>query len=178
MAHFRDSLSVFRSQTASEYASALFREAFGSEFPIPVVYNIRNTIIPPEAWHQYVALYSWDDGTVECVGFCNWMKYKDVYLEGGMAVQNRFYRRLDKSKFAECAAQGGIAQIMMETAAKELVDCVAWFGHCGDKRALKVDLRAGYEQIDDPHLIVKWMQEIDETTKRAWIEEIKQIGPF
>ncbi|MEP7155233.1 MAG: hypothetical protein ABI905_05640 [Betaproteobacteria bacterium] len=178
MASFQQSLRVFRSANAKVQAAGLFREAFNCEFPVPADYRILDTTIHPEDWHQYVAMYTWPDGIEECVGFCNWLKYKDVYLEGGIAVQSRFYRKLEKPAFAECSRLGGIAQIIMETAARDLTDCVAWFGHCGDKRALRVDMRVGFVQIDDPHLIVKWMRPVDEAAKLAWIDEIKRIGPF
>jgi hypothetical protein len=66
----------------------------------------------------------------------------------------------------------------METAATELTDCVAWFGYCGDAKALRVDLRVGYEQLDHPYLIVKWMQPLDATARKKWIDDVLCIGPF
>ena len=132
MPTFNDALKVFETKDAARFAGALFHEAFNSVFPTPAPYRILETQIQPEDWRQFVAIYTWPDGTAECVGFCNWIKYKDVYLEGGLAVQKNFYRRLSKAHFAECNARGGVAQIVMETAATTLTDCVAWFGYCGD----------------------------------------------
>jgi hypothetical protein len=178
MSSFRESLKVFESKQAAHFASALFRESFGGDFPVPCAYRILETMIQPEDWRQYVAVYTWPDGTEECVGFCNWIKYKDVYLEGGLAVRRSFYRRLDKPAFAECSKRGGVAQIIMETAATGLTDCVAWFGYCGDAKALQVDMRVGYVQIDHPFLIVKWMKPLDEASRHRWIDDVAGIGPF
>ena len=178
MTAFNDALKVFETKDAARHANALFQESFNSPFPVPVAYPILETQIQPEDWHQYVAIYTWPDGTAECVGFCNFIKYKDVYLEGGLAVQKNFYRRLMKAHFSECSARGGIAQIVMETAATELTDCAAWFGYCGDAKALQVDLRAGYVQTAHPHLLVKWMQPLSATQKQAWIDEVTRIGLF
>ena len=178
MPTFSESLKVFESKDAASYAGALFRESFNSAFPVPVAYRILDTQINIEDWRQFVAIYTWPDGSEECVGFCNWIRYKDVYLEGGLAVKKNFYRRLAKPEFAECTARGGIAQIVMETAATQLTDCVAWFGYCGDPKALRVDLRAGYVQIDHPYLIVKWMREFSESERQRWIDDITTIGPF
>jgi len=178
MSKFRESLNVFESKDAARHASTLFRESFGSDFPVPCAYRILDTMVQPEDWRQYVAIYTWPDGTEECIGFCNWIKYKEVYLEGGLAVRKSFYRRLDKETYADCSGRGGIAQIIMETAATELTDCVAWFGYCGDAKALRVDLRVGYEQLDHPYLIVKWMQPLDEATRKKWIDDVLRIGPF
>ena len=178
MTRFTEALNVFETKEAARYAGALFQESFNSAFPVPVAYRILDTQIEPENWRQFVAIYTWPDGTKECVGFCNWIKYKDVYLEGGLAVKKNFYRRLAKPEYLECSARGGIAQIVMETAATQLTDCVAWFGYCGDAKALRVDLRAGYVQIGHPYLIVKWMGALPDPLKQEWIDDVTRIGPF
>lgn len=178
MPTFNEALKVFEAKDAVRYAAALFQESFNTAFPAPVAYRILETEIRPEDWRQYVAIYTWPDGTEECVGFANWIKYKDVYLEGGLAVKKNFYRRLPKSGFAECSARGGVAQIMMETAAMQLLDCAAWFGYVGDPKSMQVGLRVGYTRTDVPHLIVKWMVSPDDTSKKYWIREIARIGPF
>ena len=178
MTAFNEALKVFESKHAAHYAGALFQEAFNGAFPVPVAYRILETQIRPEDWRQFVAIYTWPDGTEECVGFCNWIKYKDVYLEGGLAVQKNFYRRLEKAHFAECRARGGVAQIVMETAATHLTDCFAWFGYCGDLKALRVDLRAGYVQTEHPYLLVKWMRTLSASEQQARIDDVTRIGPF
>ena len=178
MRTFSESLKVFESKDAASYAGALFQESFNRAFPVPVAYRLLDTEISPKDWRQFVAIYTWPDGSEECVGFCNWIKYKDVYLGGGLAVQKNFYRRLTKPEFTECSARGGIAQIVMETAFAQLTDCAANFGYCGDLKALRVDLRAGYVQTDHPHLLVKWMRELSPTEQQAWIDDVKRIGPF
>ena len=114
MSTFKDALKVFESKEADRVASALFQESFNSAFPIPTAFRILETQIQPEHWRQFVATYPWPDGTAECVGFCNWIKYKGVYLEGGLAVQKSFYRRLPKPHFMDCAVRGGVAQIVPE----------------------------------------------------------------
>ena len=178
MRTFSESLKVFESKDAASYAGALFQESFNGAFPVPVAYRILDTEISPEDWRQFVAIYTWPDGSEECVGFCNWIRYKDVYLEGGLAVKKNFYRRLARPEFAECIARGGIAQIVMETAATQLTDCAAWFGYCGDPKALRVDLRVGYVQIDHPYLLVKWMRELSASEKQTWIDDVTRIGAF
>lgn len=178
MTTFNDAMKVFESKDAARYAGALFQESFNSAFPVPVSYRILETQIQPEDWRQFVAIYMWPDGSEECVGFCNWIKYKEAYLGGGLAVQKNFYRRLSKADFTECSSRGGIAQIVMETAHSQLTDCDAHFGYCGDLKALRVDLRAGYVQIDHPHLLVKWMRPLSESQKQACIDDVTRIGPF
>ena len=178
MTRFTEALNVFETKEAARYAGALFQESFNSTFPVPVAYRILDTQIQLGDWRQYVAIYTWPDGTKECVGFCNWIKYKEAYLGGGLVVQKNFYRRLSKAEFTECSGRGGIAQIVMETAHSQLTDCDAHFGYCGDLKALRVDLRAGYVPTDHPHLLVKWMRALPERSKQEWINDVTRIGPF
>jgi hypothetical protein len=67
----------------------------------------------------------------------------------------------------------------MEQAARELTDCKAWFGYCGDAKALAVDLRVGYMPTGHRHLIVKWFRDdLPESERRALVESIAAIGAF
>lgn len=175
---FERALSIFDAGNAERYAADLFRESFGAPFPVPRDRCGLSIPTPPENWRQYVARYRWPDGREETVGFCNWIKHGEVYLEGGMCVSKNFYRRLPKEHFDACRARGGIAQMMMETAARSLTDCSAWFGYCGDAKAMAVDLRAGYVPTRHAHLIVKWFRELPEREREALVDSIAAIGPF
>jgi len=170
-------LRIFRSDEAGRLAAGLFRECFNAGFPEPRD-NSLSVPTPPESWRQYVATYRWPDGEEETVGFCNWIRHRDVYLQGGMCVRKTFYRRLPREQFRELQSRGGLAQMMMAAAERELDDCVAWFGYCGDAKALAVDLRAGYETTDRRYVIVKWFDAPAAPERRRIIDEIAAIGPF
>jgi hypothetical protein len=175
---FERALRIFDAGNAAPLAADLFRESFNADFPVPRDNCGLPIPTPPEAWRQYVAVYTWPDGTEETVGFCNWIKHGEVYLEGGMCVRKSFYRRLPRDHFRECKARGGVAQMMMEAAARELSDCVAWFGYCGDAMALAVDLRAGYEPTSRTHLIAKWFAPATPAKREELVEAVARIGPF
>lgn len=171
------SLLIFRSHDAAAIASELFRESFGAAFPVPHD-NALPVPTPPSSWRQFVATYRWPDGNDEVVGFCNWIRYKDVYLQGGMCVRRTFYRRMPREQFRDLQSQGGLAQMIMAAAERELNDCVAWFGYCGDAKAMAVDLRAGYEPTRHKYVIVKWFRELDAAQRERLIDEVAKIGPF
>lgn len=175
---FAEALKVFRFRNAEFFARELFYECFRAPFPVPR----ENCGLPIDTashrWHQYVAFYRWSETSFEPVGFCNWIRHGDVYLEGGMCVRRNFYRRLPREQWDACKARGGVAQIMMETAASELRDAVAWFGYCGDKQAYRVDARVGYEPTRHQHLIVKWFREVAGAERERLVDEIAAIGPF
>jgi len=178
VAHSRldESLRIFRTTEAQRYAADLFRECFNAGFPVPRDQSLP-VPTPPQNWRQYVATYDWN-GTPETVGFCNWIRHRDVYLQGGMCVKKNFYRRLPREQFRECQERGGLAQMMMAAAERELDDCVAWFGYCGDAKALAVDLRAGYVTTPRKFVIVKWFRDIPERDRERLVDEIAAIGPF
>ena len=116
--------------------------------------------------------------STDAVGFCNWIRYADCYLCGGMCVRSTFYRRLPREHWLVCRERGGIAQMMLETAFRDLTDCVAWFGYCGDRKAYVVDIRAGYQPTRHKYLIVKWNAELSDARKREVEDSIAAIGPF
>ncbi len=175
---FAEALTVRDVGDATLIAGELFQASFNSAFPSPREFQLGTERVKKSAWHQYVAEYIRADGSVECVGFCNWIRYENVYLEGGMCVKKHFYRSLSKQEFRDCKALGGVAQIMMESAARDLNDAAAWFGYCGDSQAYRVDQRVGYQPTAHKHLIVKWLREVDANAQAKLIEAIAKIGPF
>jgi hypothetical protein len=177
-ARLDDRLAVMRVPNAAFFATALFRDSFAQAFPVPRDACGLSIPTPPSAWRQYVALYRWPDDRVETVGFCNWIRFNDVYLEGGLCVRPGFYRRLPPGEFAECSARGGIAQIMMNAAARELDDCPAWFGYVGDRKSYLVCMRAGFVPTGRKYLIARWFGQVDVATRDRLIDMVAAIGPF
>jgi hypothetical protein len=175
---FHDCFHIARFANAQFFARELFVASFRQPFPVPRDHCGLPIPTPPENWRQYVAFYKWPDGRIETVGFCNWIRYGDVYLEGGMCVDRTFYRRLPREHWLACKAHGGVAQLMMEAAAAELDDCAAWFGYCGDKKAYIVDARIGYRPTSREHLIVKWFRDVPPGEQQALEEKVGAIGPF
>jgi len=178
MKSFADSLHVVGLWNAKFFAEDLFRESFASDFPVPPEVSSLSTSARGADWYQYVAFYKWSEASIEPVGFCNWIRHGDAYLEGGMCVRKNFYRRLSRPHWQECKLRGGIPQIMMDTAAEKLNDCAAWFGHCGDKKALSVVTRFGYHLTDRPHVIVKWFRDMPTERKQELIDQVAALGPF
>lgn len=173
-----ESLRIFKVDNAEPWAAALFRERFNAPFPVPRDNCGLPIPTPPENWRQYVAVYTWPDGREETVGFCNWIRYRDVYLHGGLCVKADFYRRLPKRQFDEMHARGRLGEIIVRAAMPHLTDCTAWFGHCGDPKALAVDLRTGYEFTRHKYLLVMWFNPPPLAERDALIDSMAAIGPF
>jgi hypothetical protein len=171
-------LAVLRTSNAEHLASKLFHDSFRVAFPVPRDHCGLPIPTPPHAWSQFVALYRWPDGNVETVGFCNWIRYGDVYLEGGLCVRPGFYLRMPRDDYLACRDRGGVAQIIMEAAATQLDDCAAWFGYVGDRKSSIVTRRVGYEPTEHQHLIVKWFRSVDARARAELIASVARIGPF
>ncbi len=178
MKSFDESLHVAFFRNAQYFATELFYDSFRIPFPVPRENSGLSIPTPPEKWWQEVAFYKWSESHLEAVGFCNWIGYADCYLCGGMCTRNNFYRRLPKEHWLACRERGGIAQIMLETAFRDLTDCKAWFGYCGDKKAYIVDIRSGYRPTRHPYVIVKWNAALAEAEKRELEDRVATIGPF
>ena len=177
-AAFNACLSLRIEQDATAIASALFHESFGSDFPTPRPIKFGNVQAMPSDWRQGVATYRWPDGHEECVGYANWIKFRNVYLGGALCVKKDFYRRLPRDQYRQCLRAGGIAQILMEYGDRALADCDGWFGYCGDSKAFRVDSRVGFVATRYPYVIVKWVRPLPDKEKDALIDEVATIGPF
>jgi hypothetical protein len=178
MTSFLDSIHIERFDNAEFYAAALFRECFAADFPVPRDDCGLPIPTPPASWHQYVAIYKWSPAHLEPVGFCNWIRYEDAYLQGGKCVKPNFYRRLPREHWIECRSRGGVAQLMLETAAKRLTDCAAWFGYCGDAKSWLVNARVGYERTRYRYLVVKWFRTLSAADQDTLIDKVAGIGAF
>jgi hypothetical protein len=171
MNSFAESTFVLGMPNASFFATGLFFEGFRTAFPLP----------PADAadrWRQYVAFYRWSDASVEPIAFANFIRHGDAYLLGGLCARRNFYRRLPRAHWRECKARGGIAQMLLETAAQELDDATSIFGYCGDKKSWLVGERVGFARTAHRYLIVKWLRDAPDAAKREIEESVARVGPF
>lgn len=175
---FAESTFVLGMPDASWFATDLFLEAFGQPFPRPRDASSLAIATPRDTWHQFVAFYKWSEANIEPVAFVNFIRFGDVYLEGGLCARRSFYRRLPPPHWRECKARGGIVQVMLERAIRELDDADAWFGHTSNVPAWLVNERLGFEATRHQYLKVKWFRDLPETRKRELEDQVNAIGSF
>ena len=168
---FKQRFHVQRFHNASYFAGPMFQAAFHQPFPDP-------PLGASPSWAQYVAFFRWEDDQLEPVGFCNFLPYENVWLGGGLCVRRNFYTRLPRGLWQECRAAGGVAQMMLEVAAKELDDRAACFAYIGDAQSLRVCMRCGYEATARKYVMAKWFREHSPEDKTALIERVAALGPF
>ena len=148
---------------AEAYAGALFRRCFRTA--------------PPDSPRHYVARVD-VSGKERTIGYIHYSRLENVYLGGGMCIDDRVFRRLSSEHRARLKAAGGVAEQMLRYTFADLGDAKAIFGYVGDKRAERVDLRAGFQHTEYKHLIVYWPNRVPEIEQRALIERIAKLGPF
>jgi hypothetical protein len=145
------------------HAGDLFRRSFRAE--------------PPATPHHYVARAA-IDGQMRTIGYVHYERLDDMYLCGGMCMDERAFRRLSAEQRAALRAAGGVAEQMLRCTFAKLAHAKAIFGYVGDRRAERVDLRVGFRHTGLPHLIVHWPAPLPASERRARVARVARLGPF
>lgn len=161
----RSILTITEIDSAHFLAGELFRRKFGDP--------------PPDTPRHVVALYRDDAGAVHLAGYSHMRPFGDVYLSGGSCTNGETLRRMTEHEREALQAAGGVWYLILKYAfAKYADDCDAYFGHCGDPRALVVAQEAGFVKLEHEHLIAHWHKPLHETVRRALIAKVHALGPF
>ena len=168
MQNWQDHLRVEELADAPAAAAAgdLYWKSFAYEIPkYPRHFVLRYFPEPNEAANRVVA-------------YVHQLPWKDVYLGGGMCVDETVYRSFPKWLFAEIRREGGLATIVTRGSLSMLGDCAAAFGYVGEPRARQADLRTGYVDTGHPHLMVFWRKEVSPEERKRLIDLAASFGPF
>jgi hypothetical protein len=165
---WRESLRTWEVKPASVVAGELFHRAFGH--PVPD-YGRHFVLV-----HSPVPGEQPSDPSV--IAYVHWLPFQDVYLGGGMCVDERAYRRMPKPLFAAVRDQGGLATIVTRESIQLLGDAAAVFGYVGEPRARQADLRTGFSDTGRPNLMVIWRRDLPEDARTRIVDEVAALGPF
>ena len=160
-----DLLEVIEMVAPPAPAAVLFRKSFNAE-------------IPQFPHHMLVRYIGGNHEEPPIVGYVHFTATKDFYLCGGMCIDATAYKRMATTHRTRIGEAGGITEIMLRACFHDLSDKPAIFGYCGDVRAMKVDLRAGFVPTQHPYLIVHWKHEISDSSKAELVAAAYAIGAF
>lgn len=161
---WRDFLETIEVDDATALAGDLFRRRFGH--PIP-------------DYPRHFVLRCLDGGAApRVVAYVHQLALNEVYLCGGMCVDEGAYRLLPKPLFAAVKSEGGLATIVTRDSIAMLGDAPAVFGHVGEPRARQADLRTGFVDTDRPPLMVVWRAHLPAHEQRRLIDMVAAFGPF
>lgn len=160
----RDILRIEETADAEFYVGDLFRRRFGSD--------------PPDFPKHYVAFYRQGRTRYLPVGYVHFTPFEDMYLGGGMVIDERLYRRMPPEHRKLVKDAGGIAEAMLRATLARLADAPAVWGYVGDKQAEEVDLRSGFRHTGHRHVVVVWNRELPQEEKAARLQRVVALGPF
>lgn len=145
--------------------SPLFRRKFGHP--------------TPDFPRHLVAFYRAPDSSLHLLGYSHMRPFGDVYLSGGSCTEGDTIRRMQPQEREALQAAGGIWYWILKYAFRKYAGCCdAYFGHCGDARALEVALAAGFEVTEHTHVIAHWHKPLHPSIRRALIAKVHALGTF
>jgi hypothetical protein len=153
---------------ASHLVSTLFQRKFGHA--------------PPNFSHHFVAIYCGANnheqtGTV--LAYTHMLPYKGSMLSGGSCTNGDALRRMSSAEQALVAQNGGVWRDLVRHAfAKYEPHCDAFFGHCGDARAMQVCLDVGFVRLPDEHLIARWHKPLSDARREELLANVRALGAF
>lgn len=163
--HLRTFLTITEVDNADFLIASLFRRKFASP--------------PPDVGRHLVALYRDAGGALHLAGYSHMRPFGDVYLSGGSCSEGETIRTMQGQHRDAIQAAGGIWFLILKYAFARYADCCdAFFGHCGDARALQVATAAGFIDAGHQHLIAHWHKPLHENIRRALIAKVHALGPF
>jgi hypothetical protein len=162
-------LRAFMTITEIDRAEFLAGDLFQHKF--------RSTI--PDFPRHLVAIYRDPQGGSHIAGYSHMRPFGEVYLSGGSCSSGDTIRLMQPHERAALDAAGGVWYFVLKYAFRKYADCCdAFFGYCGDKRALQVATAAGFQLTEHQHVIVNWHKPLPEVVKRALTAKVVAIGPF
>ena len=132
----------------------------------------------PRYPRHFVLWYDSPGAKPVVAGYVHHLPFHGVLLGGGMCVDARIYRQLDRDVFAAVRGAGGLATIILTDTFGLLGDSPAVFGHVAEPRAREADLRAGMIETGVEHLMVYWRRELSEPEKCRLVDLVAGHGPF
>ncbi len=117
-------------------------------------------------------------GIERTIAYAHFTPLRNLYLCGGLCIDDRAYRRLPAESRSALKAAGGIAEQLLRHSFHDLRDADAIFGYVGDIRAERIDLRVGFRHTGFPHLIVYWPKPLSIWRKFRMVLEVQKLGPF
>lgn len=146
-------------------AGDLFRRKFGDP--------------PPPTGRHLLALYRFPDRRYAVLGYSHMMPFGDVYLSGGSCTDGEVLRAMQADQRQALSEAGGAWYWILKYAFSKFAPCCdAFFGHCGNPRALEVAYAAGFEPTAHEHVIVHWHKELLDQVRRALTAKVVALGPF
>jgi hypothetical protein len=150
---------------AEPFFGGLFRRKFGH---------------PAPAYPCHLGVfYRAPEGGFLPLSYLHFLPFGDIMLVGGLCTDGQVFARMSAEQRGQIDAAGGVMVHALRHAFERLADqCDAFFGYCGDARALQVDMQAGFEATEHDKLIARWHKPLDPVRRRSLVAKAHAIGAF
>ena len=161
----RDFLCIEELESGEFFVSDLFRHKFGHS--------------PPDFGRHIVLFYRTTDSAFRVASYLHLWTAETIGLIGGGCTDGRSIRLMSETEQLAIEHAGGLLlQTLRYAFDRHEEELQAFFGHCGNDRALAVDLRAGFVRTEDPHLLVRWNRDLTDQERAALYQSALALGPF
>lgn len=162
----RDFLTITEIDDADFLVADLFRRKFAAP--------------PPGVGRHLVAFYRDPQrDALRLAGYSHMRPFDNVYLSGGSCSEGGTIRAMAPEHRSALQAAGGVWYLILKYAFARYAHCCdAFFGHCGDARALEVATAAGFVSAGHEHLIAHWHKPLQANVRSALIAKVHALGPF
>ena len=134
---------------------------------------------PPESGHHLIAFYRRPDSAFAPASYLHLWIRDGMGLVGGGATDGEVIRSMREPERAALDAAGGLLfQMLTFCFAKFESQCDAFMGHCGDARAKKVDLRAGFLETAERYLLIRPNRTLGAARESELVAKAKAFGVF
>ncbi len=162
-------LHSFITITEIDHANFMIEDLFQRKFHDPA----------PDIPRHIVGLYRDEAGGMHVAGYSHMNPFGDVYLSGGSCTNGETMRLMAPAEREAIRNSGGLWFHLLKYAFRKYAGCCdAFFGHCGDARALEVALAAGFVTTEFQHVIVNWHKPLVPKVQRALLAKVQALGPF
>ena len=130
---------------------------------------------PPEFPRHFVALHE-PDGAL--AAYIHYTAFEPgVFLCGGLCVDTRIYRRLERPSREALARAGSLSRWLIDASINALGPSRAVFAYTGNTRSRRDAFAVGYEPAGGKHLLVLWRDE-PQAARARLVQRVATLGPF
>lgn len=133
----------------------------------------------PQTPMHFVAFYKQQSGQPIPIGYVHCEAWRRQALGGGLVIDERAWRHIPATDRRCIRQHGGVAALLLKAAISRVPsDTIGIWAYVGEPQAKKVDLEVGFEPTSHEHIMVIWRDDLDETEKAYWLEQVRSYGPF
>ena len=154
-------------------------EVDAGEFVVGELFRRKFGDAPPDVPHHIVTFYRAAPQHLVALSYVHFRPFGDICLVGGACTDGRGFAAMTPAQCDLVRAGDGLYFAALRFAFERLAPRFeAFFGYCGDARALEVDLHAGFRRTEHDKLLIHVPRPLHPNIERALVAKAHALGPF